>query len=246
LSYSYQPVINYTITESDNQLFSENLNERISISGVQGYSVLAKVNAQFSRFSVQTGLGINQLTQHFEHINETFDGYNVNDTIETYYTVQNTDTNWIYVTEERWIETSEIIKNVTRIKSHSLQIPLMLGYNARVKNISFELSAGLYTEIPLQQEISVYFDTTDFPLSEENNLNNLQLKMQSPVFSYSAALSINYLLNKNLCLIVRPYYFANITSFYRKGEPLQQKNSYASIYVGLRYYFMKNPKNRRN
>jgi hypothetical protein len=246
LSFSYQPNINYTITDDDNQLFSESLSERIKISKVQGYSIMAQLNAQFSRFSVQTGLGINQLTQHFEHINESFGGYNVNDTIETYYTLQNTDTNWVYVTEERWIETSEIIKNTTKVNSQSLHIPLILGYSIRVKNFSFELGAGFHTEIPLQREISVYFDTTNFSMSEEYDINNLRLKIRSLSFSYSASLSINYLLNKNLCFVIRPYYYANITSFYRKGEPLQQKNSYLSIYLGLRYYFRTNYKNRRN
>ena len=246
LLYSYQPVINYKITDSDNQLFSETLSERINISKVQGYSAMALLNVQFSHLSVQTGLGINQLTQHFEHINESFGGYNINDTIETYYTIQDADTNWIYVTEERWIETSEIIKNTSYVKSHSLQIPLILGYSTRIKNFSFELCAGFHTEIPLQREISVYFDTTNFSLSEENNINNLQLKTRNVSFSYSASLSINYLVNKNLCFVVRPYYYANITSLYRKGEPLQQKNSCLSIYFGLKYYFKTDPKNRRN
>ena len=203
-------------------------------------------NAQFSRFSLKTGLGLNQLTQHFEHINESFGGYYINDTIETYYTVQDTDTNWIYVTEEKWIETSEIIRNITKVKSQSLQIPLILGYNARVKNFNFELSGGLHVGIPLHREISVYFDTTNFALNEENNINNLTLKTRSVVFSYSVSLSINYLLNKNLCFVVRPYYFSNITSAYKKGEPLQQKNSYLSIYFGLKYYFKPIQKNKKN
>ena len=246
LLFSYQPDINYTITDDDNQLFSESLSERITISKVQGYSIMANMNAQFSRFSIQTGLGINQLSQHFEHINESFGGFTKNDTIETYYTIQNTDTNWIYVTEEKYIETSELIKNVSKVNSQSLVIPLMLGYSARVKNISFELCGGFYAEIPLQREISVYFDTTNFAMSEEYNIDNLRLKTRNLSFSYSASLSINYLLDKDLCFVVRPYYYANITSLYRKGEAIQQKNNYAGIYVGLRYYFMRNDKNKRN
>jgi hypothetical protein len=246
LLYSFQPNVNYKITDADNQLFSESLSERISISKIQGYSFMATVNVQFSKFSLQTGLGINQMVQEFEHINESLGGYNFNDTIETYYTIQDTDTNWIYVTEEKWIETSEIIRNVTQVKSQSLQIPLILGYNARVKNFNFELSGGLHVGIPLQREISVYFDTTNFALNEENNINNLKLKTRSPSFSYSVSFSVNYLLNKNLCIVVRPYYFANITSIYQKGEPLQQKNNYLSVYFGLKYYFNPIQKNKRN
>lgn len=246
LLYSFQPIINYSITDTDNQLFAENLSERINISKVQGNSILAKVNAQFSRFSVQTGLGIHQLTQNFEHINESFDGYFRNDTIETYYTLQNTDTNWIYVTEENWVETSEIIRNNSMVNSYSLLIPLHFGYNARIKKFNFELSAGIITEIPLQQEISVFFDTTGLDFGVENEINNLNLKTQLPSFSYSVSLSINYLLNKNLCLVVRPYYYSNINSFYSKGQPLQQKNSCASVFIGLKYFFMNNNKNRRN
>ncbi|MBN1116191.1 MAG: outer membrane beta-barrel protein [Bacteroidales bacterium] len=240
LLYSYQPIINYKITDSDNRLFSESLSERLSISGVRAYSVSANFNLHYNQLLVQSGIEFSQLSQQFDHINETINAYNRNDTIETYYTVQNSDTNWIYVTEPNWIETSEIIRNTAKVNVSFIQIPLMLGYNARYKNFSFELSAGVKFQVPLQNKVSVYFDTTNFNYSETNSINNLELKTRNPSYSYSVALSVNYLLNKNLCFVVRPYYCGNISSIYANREAIEQKNNYGSIAIGMRYYFFKN------
>jgi len=195
--------------KNNNKVFTNELKEKNS--SIRGYSVMGLANFQFSNFIMQTGLGYKNITQKINFIKQTPGGYYINDTIEKYYTsVQNQDTNWLYVFNEKWIETSIISEHKTSLSFHYMQVPLFIGYSLRIKNLSIGINTGIITEIPIKTNGYGFFDTTSIRSNTIEKFDTSGINLNNPNFSMQLSLSANYLIKNNLCLVIKPYYYKNL------------------------------------
>lgn len=240
---SYQFSVSENITTNEALQYNNEISGHISASNTKGYSFLAKVNFQFSNFSIQTGLGYNSIFQDFEFIDRVKGGYFEKYIADSIYTVNNTqDTTWQYFEKERWIETMEIFKTNSSINHNYLQLPLLLGYSINYKKFTFDINAGVFAELPLNRNQYVFFDTVN---TDRLNVDTLVLTTQKPGFSMFVSLSASYLIAKNLSLVVQPYYYMNLQSVYSNKYAFNQRYSYPSLYIGVRYYFNKGKANKK-
>ncbi len=209
------------LNSSETDLFLEQYKQSTSpiIAGIIGLTYLRRQK------QVHFGTGIYYLqfiqSVDFPEIKKTEDnsyynihtgGYWVQDTVETYFQYSGGDTTWYYITDDRWVETTDsfyieqidtvILRNSNQSRNYFtyLEIPFSFGYsflNTAPWDISIygDLITGILvnttgpTIVPGQTDI--------YSKQKINSLKKI-------VFFYSVGLRISYKFNQSFGIYLQP------------------------------------------
>ena len=198
-----------------------------------GYTFGINMNYFYQGFLIQSGIELNNYKQKFSLSTNENISYIRIDTIGKYYSgISGSDTNWVYLTEEKEVE-REIIQNLlTYLNYYYIQIPLLVGYQLKRSAINYEIKAGI---IP-----GFYLGKSGFNEISSDTTNNeiikaIQGKLNSYNVSLYLSLGISLNLAKRIELIFEPYYFHNLFSIYKSNNLYNQKYYYPGLKVNLRY-----------
>ncbi len=232
-SIDFSGSVNYNLYKLSST--NQELIERIKLSLIPsiGYTIGLKMNYSYPKLLFQSGIELNNYKQKFSISTNENVTYIRIDTIGRYYSsISGSDTNWVYITEEKEVE-REIIHNLlTYLNYYYIQIPLIVGYQIRTSAIKYELKAGI---IP-----GFYLGKSGFnEISSDTSKNEIIEAMQGKLNSYNASFYLSFAINVNLAkrieLIFEPYYFHNLFSIYKSNNLYNQVYYYPGLRINLRY-----------
>lgn len=213
---------------------SENKIEKLknSLSPLYGYNV--GLNFTYTnKIFVSAGIGYQSYNQKYDMSTHVKGGYFIIDTLSKYYSgIVDGDTNWVYITEDRWIE-QEIVNNYqSKIKYNYIQIPLHVGYEFKNRLLTLEPKLGFVPEFIL--------NSTGLEKNLNDSIyNSIANSFSSPLrkvkFSIYGGLGINFKLLDNIEFIIEPYYFQNLSSVYLRDNWFKLKFYNGGISFNFRY-----------
>lgn len=193
------------------------------------------VDARFSLNSwhITTGLKYTRFTNRFNYEYELLEGgFFRTDTIDSYYTLPQTDTIWHYVTDSTWMPLISREFSYNRVNRLAyLEIPVLIGYNIFTDvNWRFWLNAGINIGI-LTQKSGVAIQNT----SEYNGIDFEDLHFKPVVLSYAVAAGVRYRINEWVDASAELIYRQHLSSIIR-DYPLDKRIGAAGLRFGIVYY----------
>lgn len=181
----------------------------------------------------ETGLGFttNTYTLNYKELVPGFVIYT--DTIDRYYTTgPGTDTTWVYVTQDRKIETYNTHVYSSEVQCRYLTLPLLIGYPLIKRNLTMEFKGGVVMNYYLQSKGN-YLNLGDSAISVENK------KMPGAWLNIGVlgAVAFDYYLNEKYHVFAQT--FANWDALpVRKKSIFQYATNFTfGLQIGIRYFF---------
>ncbi len=197
-----------------------------------GFDIGATINLIYKHLVFQTGLNYSYKSENWNFENSVQGGYYTKDTISKYYNeIHGTDTTWIYVTRERWIETLTISKYKTRLNYHYFNIPLIFGSKLNFKKFNLEVKGGIISDIFIYAGGEGVFNKDSLFVEK---IDNNKIPFTKLNFSGYFAINFIFIIKNNTYLIIGPEYYMNLNSIYKQSYWYSQKFSYPSIKFGIR------------
>lgn len=201
---------------------------------LRNYAVSADVVRTQKRWAFSLGIQFSQFAQKFDHHYDiSSGGYYLQDTLDAYYTVIETDTSWYYITESTWLPLNSESFNFDRVNR--------IGYFSVTGNIAYVFfnrpAFSMHVTAGASMNILVYSHGVMIdPDTKPQGVNFGDLTFSSPVFGVSAGFGTQHRLGEKLDLLVDAYYLQYM------DDPIQDNNyfnplSAVGLKVGLRYYF---------
>jgi hypothetical protein len=183
---------------------------------------------------IETGISLTKLKYTFDYstvFNQTVTRI---DTIDKYYTsIVNNDTVWVYITEEKKVETSTLKNYLSDLSYKYLSIPLIVGYSKVVGNFTFDVKGGIVFNYYLGSKGSY------LTILQDSTFQVDQSKAPGAGYSMDAfgAACIDYFLNEKVHIYTQP--FISYTSFSgnTKNSSYYFNNFQIGLQVGFRYLF---------
>lgn len=187
-----------------------------------------------SPWQLESGLAITRNKYSFEY-NEKNSGFITQiDTIDRYYTgITGYDTLWVYVTEERQIETIVEKKYTSLVSLYYISLPVLFGYSYTRRNITNEIKLGILAQFYCGSKGDYLVPNMNNELIVSNS------RMAAPEFSMDifGGLCIDYFLDNHLHLAFQPTITYGAFGYNNKKPDYAFKNLQAGFQLGLRYYF---------
>ena len=204
-----------------------------AFSGGFSFAVGAEAGISKGNFIAETGLALRRVTENFEYTYEKPpETFYVTDTLDAYYTVENQDTTWYYVTDSAQQTIPGYNERYNNINEYIfVDIPVYLGYRFAVKNTIMELKAGVATSVLLKKSGNYISNEETFPVKKVNEL-------QSSI-AYSALFEAGgvYQFGKRLGAFGKINIKIPLKDAFHESYPLKRKNNEVSIKAGLRISF---------
>ncbi len=176
-----------------------------SIQNGVKYGVELTVNLRINNFQLQTGIGYYTYQLKYNHSTQESGGYFRTDTIDRYYSgISGSDTNWIYVTEEKWIETLTYLNINSTQKFNYVEIPVILGYAFSKKQLTLSINAGIYWQYLINNSADLLF--TNLELGEE------KVSYKKSSFSFYASYASVFYFTNRLSFILEGFYKQGLSS----------------------------------
>ncbi|HEY4784745.1 MAG TPA: STN domain-containing protein [Bacteroidales bacterium] len=182
---------------------------------------------------IETGLGITTNTYNLNY-REQIPGFVIyKDTIDKYYTVgTGMDTTWVYVTQDRRVETNSTNHYSSEVQCRYITLPLLIGYPLIKRNLTMEFKGGVIFNYFINSR-GYYLNIGDTAISvESKKLPGAWLNI-----GVMGATAFDYYLNEKIHVYAQA--FANWDAL-----PIRQKNvfQYATnlklgLQIGIRYFF---------
>ena len=197
-----------------------------------GFNIDASLNFNLKHLVFQTGLEYNYRSENWDYSSKIKGGYYTKDTVSKYYTeIHGTDTVWVYITRDKWIETLTISKYKTRLNYHYLSIPFIAGYRYNFKKASIEVKGGIISSFFLMTNGEGVFNKDSLVVE---SVNNKKISFTKVNFSTYFAINFNFAIFTNTFFLIEPYFYWNLNSIYKKSFFYSQKFEYLGIKVGIR------------
>ncbi len=212
----------FSLVESDKEMDIRNFSLGIEISKV------------ISNLSIS---GVAKLTHFSEKFNHSYviqeGGYYIVDTVDIYYTINQLDTTYYFVTDSAWkpVDSKEYNYNIdNRIGLMDFGLSLSYDfYNSR--NFKMYITTGAQLGILIYKHGIAISDTTN-----PEGINFTDLKFRKRNISALGGIGMKFKVNNSVALNSQFYYlhyFDNIVYDYPKETHLQG----IGVKVGLSYYF---------
>ncbi len=143
-----------------------------------------------------------------------------------YDAVQHSDTSYKWITEDSLYYEHLAIQAENRYRY--IEIPLMLGYEFRFKNLGLQLSTGV--------SFGFRVNSTGKFLDAQNNLVDItpdNSPYTNQMMNYILTVGVNYHLNRRLSVSVQPTYKTNINTLFA-GDNSTRYNHYG-VNMGINY-----------
>ncbi|MFK5857535.1 MAG: hypothetical protein QM503_15500 [Bacteroidota bacterium] len=200
----------------------------------RNFSFGIEVSKIHNNWNFSGGLKLTQFSEKFNHsYNVTEGGYYIQDTIDSYYTVIQTDTAWYYITDSTW----KPIDN----REYSYNINNRVGFIEFVGSLSFDYFSNrkfrLYIKAGGQAGILVYKNGLAIPdESSHIGVDFADLNFSTTAFSVLLGTGIKYRINKQFDFNAEVYYLNYFTDLV-VDYPNNTKIQGVGIKFGLMYYF---------
>jgi hypothetical protein len=226
LDIYYAPEIASRTLESKDPALQQYVDERAhSERPILSYSMGVKASLVFGNgFTVRTGLSYSNNSERFDYIKET-------QTI----TKEIKDQNGNVIKTE----VSELIIMDKIYNSYKyLDIPVLLGYEADLKDFVLSLNGGIGINLSASQTGKIYKDTKNprsFYLLESNGEANGPIFRKNAGISLISSIGFNYKYNERIMLLFEPsarYYLHSLSD---PSNPISQNYLFLGMNVGMRY-----------
>ncbi|MGM0566342.1 MAG: hypothetical protein ACQESX_06265 [Bacteroidota bacterium] len=230
LSFFAGPVFSDLVYEGNSPLV-----ETYSDAFSGGFSFAAGAEAGLSKghFIAETGIALRRITENFEYTFEKPpETFYVTDTLDTYYTVENQDTTWYYVTDSSQQTVPGYEEKYNNLNEYLfVDIPVYLGYRFDIRNTMIELKAGVATSVLLRKTGNYIADEEDGPVKK---LAELQSNM-----AYSGLFEAGgvYYFGKRLGMFGKINLRIPLKDAFHESYPLERKNNEVSVKAGVRISF---------
>jgi hypothetical protein len=168
-------------------------------------------------------------------------GYWIKDTVETYFQYSGNDTTWHYITDDRWVETTDsvYIEQMDTIiernsqQSHNsfsyLEIPLSFGYSF-LNTAPWDIS--IYGELITSILVNTNGNTID-PDQPEIYTKQKITSLRKIVFFYSVGLRISYKFNQSFGLYLQPGFRQSVEYQNISHPSIKERLSLPGIKTGI-------------
>ncbi len=210
--------------------------EQISESektSLRNFSLGSAIQFHQNRWNFSAGLFLTGFSHRFEYTNDLSEGgfFNV-DTLDIFYTVNQNDTAWTYVTDSAWIPLDREVTIYDRFNRVGLlESQVSAGYTFYSKNdFSFYTSAGFRLGIPIWASGNTFSNEDGFPI-KELTLNDLK----QFTTAYRLALGISYRSGNRANIFAELTYRRSMDAMF-ENYPLNRRMQALGLNVGLVYY----------
>jgi hypothetical protein len=185
-------------------------------------------------WQIESGIALVRNSYSFEHSSFIKGFITRIDTIDRYYTgIVDGDTTWVYVTEEKQVETTSE-KSIHSVASlYYISVPVLIGYSRTRRNLTFELKGGFMVNI--YSGSKGYYLTTK--TGNEITTNNTKLSAPSVTIDFFGAFGIDYFLDNHLHLLIQPYISYSTFGYKKQKTDYVFNNLQVGAQLGLGYFF---------
>lgn len=188
----------------------------------------------FGSFLLEAGLGIRQVREDFSYTYSVpSDAYYEIDTVDSYYTIENQDTTWYYVTDSTLQTEPGKDENYSNRNYYTyLNIPITVGYKLAVGNVITHLKMGIVNDLLIGSGGYYIKDSELNPVGDYAELD-LSPYMLSGTLSLGAVYYINHFSAVSIDLKYRKTF----NPVFEDEIPVSRENSSLSGKVGFRILF---------
>lgn len=194
------------------------------------YSATLRLSAVMnSGFAVRTGINYSEIKERFKH---TIDN-EVRTIITNIY-----DQNGVITRTDTTIETNS--RQVVANNSYrTLDIPLLIGFERSIKNVTLSLNGGAYLNVMFKPQGEFLSPDDNRPIGFSNDAHSETY----PAFredlgiGWYGSFGVQYKISPRLQLMVEPHVRMYPQSFTREDFMVDQKYLTAGVFVGVRHQF---------
>ena len=185
-------------------------------------------------FLLEAGLGLRQVREDFSYTyTMPSDSYFEVDTVDSYYTINNQDTTWYYVTDSTLQTVPGKEENYSNRNYYTyLNIPITVGYKFTVRNVITHIKMGIVSDVLIGSG-GYYIDDSEHNPVEDYEKLNLSPYMLSGRISLGAVYYINHFSAVSIGLNYRRAF----NPLFEDEIPVSRENSSLSGTVGFRILF---------
>ena len=199
------------------------------------YAVGLDGGYRHNRFSVGMSLAYRSVRYRFLLENTEFgEGYYVNDTVDTYYTVHPAgDTAFIYVVDSTYmpaVNTNYAYRDVNRLDYLNVGVFASFDF-VKLEHFRAFVKAGVSLDFLVGYGGSLYAQEQPYHAPIEKS------QVEPFRFSYYGGLGVAVKVSNRLELVPEVHYRATSGSLYRAGFPFDMKMRAVDFRLGLTYYF---------
>lgn len=209
-------------------------NGMIDLTPSSAYSLGLDAGYKHQRLSVGVNLAYRSLRYRFLLEKTEFNGdYYVNDTLDTYYVVHETDTTYHYILDSTYVPlttTNYAYRDVNRLDY--LNVGLFATFDfVRQEHFRAFVKAGASMDFLVSQGGSLYAEQSPYhaPIAKE--------QVQPNRFSYYGGLGVAFKIVNRIELIPEVHYRVTHGSLYRADFPFDMTMRLWDYRLGLSYYF---------
>ena len=136
----------------------------------------------------------------------------------------------------RTIQSGRRIK-ITYNRYHSLDIPLLLGYEVDARNFVFNMNAGIYFNIAAKQKGEILSETNEPMFINSNNPQRIQAFSKDLGMSVYGSFGFGCKMKNGFQLLIEPNLRYQLKPITLEVYPLKQQYIHMGLLVGLRKQF---------
>lgn len=223
-----QPVALYTASDS----YSEKLNQFRESYSDKSFSATLGLDIRLSKRKWTAGSGI-YFTTFGQKLDYTYNqqegGFFRKDTLDPYYTLNDSDTTWYYIVDSTYVPIDNKLYNY-KINNHIkyFEVPLVLQRNWGYRSMLLFFRGGIIPGFFLGS-------TGQLILTEENGIISMkEIEAKSVVLSYTAGIGAAFPLGRKAIFNTSLYYRNHFSSIY-KDFPIETRFSAVGLSAGLIY-----------
>ena len=136
----------------------------------------------YNRLSFATGIEVVQLSHRFNYnFTTALGGYYLKDTLDTYYTISNSDTAWFYLVDSSYLpEDVKQFRYNTLVKYRYLDFPFMIQYNLPVARNLLYFNAGIIAGVSVGRS-GYYLSSDNQTVADLKTLKNRPILISAKV-----------------------------------------------------------------
>lgn len=203
--------------------------KRVSVSLPQmGFGL--QLHLELGSAIVSTGLIYGSISENIE-FRETSSGFKPKiDTVSTFFEEVDGKLVPVYITDTTLVA-FDVTNNVAYINKRSfLEIPLMLGWQLTMKNLSFRALGGIAIVLPLDRMFNVPIKNND-----SYDITNTQESIYH--FNYRVSAEVSYKIGNKMSVLVAPFYVLSIDDYLTSDASFPLKREVMGLSFGLRSFF---------
>lgn len=162
----------------------------------------------------------------YDSVGYYIDPNNPNIIITLYDAIKHYDTSYSWVAEDSLYYEHQTIYAQNRFRY--IEIPVMVGYEFRIKNLSVELSTGV--------SIGFRVNSSGKFLDSQNNLidiNSSNSPYSNTMMNYLLSVGLKYHIDNRFSVIAQPIYKTNLNSLFNSGN--SARYNHIGLNIGLNY-----------